>query len=218
MEVAIGVLIMAIAVAVVLPSLSNVSRAELRKGARMLAGHIRETFDEAALNGETYRMVFTFGDNTVKVQATEAVLLFAPGSNALIEAGQSARAFDAELDGAGDGGEENADLVANGASTPMSMLLGLGHMGRTPLAGQGQGFRDVGQFRLGEGIRLLDVWLEGMSQSETEGVVYLVFFPHGYTQEAIVNIESDDGAVFAVKVMGLTGRTVVDDHYLEAQP
>ena len=88
-EMTITVAIIAMMTAVAIPSLSSVTRLELRKQSRKLSGVIRATYDDAALSGDTHRIVFDMVNNTVKVQRSANSFQLEPGSNALVEASQT---------------------------------------------------------------------------------------------------------------------------------
>ena len=68
---------------------------------------------------------------------------------------------------------------------------------------------------LEDGVKILDVWTEGAEQPVTEGEASMIFFPHGYTQDAMVHLEDKDSRVFTVKVWSLTGRAEVLGGYVE---
>src|SRR5262245_26618313 len=76
------------AVAVVIPAVGNLSRADLRKDASMLAGTMRATYDAAALSGEHHRLVFELGQRVIHVEASPGTLRFGADSNALQESNE----------------------------------------------------------------------------------------------------------------------------------
>ena len=67
-EATITIAIIAMIAAVAIPSIGNVTRLSLRKSSMMLAAMVQGTYDEAALTGETHRLVFNIANNTIKVQ------------------------------------------------------------------------------------------------------------------------------------------------------
>lgn len=236
-EMVITAAILALAVSVVLPAATNFGLASLRKETRMVSGTIRATYDDAALNGQIYRLVFAFKERQVRVESTEAILQFEEGSNALVASeklvegaagnmpaspfvalgvgdAQSMLGVDSKGDDAGDKRKNNKEDGA--APNPAAAFLG---MNRVVDAGGGVdgGFQPVGKpLQLGDTIHLHDVWVDGMDEPATEGEVYLHFFPHGYTQDAVIHLADDDGRIFAVRVWPLTGKVEVINHYVEA--
>jgi hypothetical protein len=71
---------------------------------------------------------------------------------------------------------------------------------------------------LPQGIRVADVLVEGMNQPVVKGVVRLIFFANGYTQAATLHLEDADKNVFTIVIEPLTGRAVVTEGFVEAQP
>ncbi|MCK5688269.1 hypothetical protein KAI87_03310, partial [Myxococcota bacterium] len=69
---------------------------------------------------------------------------------------------------------------------------------------------------LPEGIKIMDVWIEGMGEAEHEGKAELYFFPHGYTQHAYIHLESSNGVIYTISVAPLTGKVKIFDYFKEA--
>lgn len=221
-EVAVTVAILALVAAVVVPTLAGYSRAELRRGAAELAGAIRSTYDEAALTGSTYRMVFPLGkkESAPRVRLEKTADAFAFDPQAL---GREAEAdepgapsvikllgMDIPIDVAALGSDDE-----EGSPNPLAALL------TSPGGASGSA---VGSFAaageasaLPDGVHILDVWVEGMDAPETEGESYLYFFPSGYTQRALVHLRDEEDRVFTLVVQPLTGSVRLEDHYVEAK-
>ena len=228
-EVTVTVAILALAAAVVIPAMNNVSRAELRKATSNVAATIRANYDEAALTGDTYRMTFTFGQKAVviKTESTSDQLNFDEKSGAFLTAAQEEEALDV-IDGhPGDdkkkdskkaGKKKDKDIdkeddSADKGSATLGALFGISKLGaRSATAG----FQPKGALKLDSSIRILDVWTEGMDKATAEGEAYLYFFPTGYTQEAYIHLEDADSRVFTIKVSSLTAKTRILDGYVEA--
>lgn len=204
LEVTVTLAILALAAAVIVPALAGVSRAELRSAAGKLAGTVKATYDSAALGGRSYRLAFDFEHQTVRVEADTSSLSPGGGLAGL------AKVFT--------GGIPSLEEGANAEEVPPPADL-LSLLGASEADGSGAGlsrFQSAGRdFVLPEGIRLLDVWIEGMSQPASEGTPYLPFFAHGYTENALIHLTNEDGAVFTVRVSALTGRAEVVDSYVE---
>ncbi len=218
-EVTIVVAILAMAAAVVLPALSNIGRAELRSSAAKLAGTIRATYDAAALNGVPQRLVFVFDKHVVKVEEGSAGGPSGSGladMAALLSGGLAPPSVDI-------GPEDAEGEVPKEVEPPREImsLLGLNPEGDDDEEGGGTlgiaKFHSAGHdLELGEEVRLLDIWVEGMSQPLREGKAFLDFYPHGYTERAFIHLTNEAGDVFTIEVAPLTGKTEIHNEYIEA--
>lgn len=220
-EVTIAVAIVALAVAVSVPAVSNISAAELRASSGKLCGLIRQTYNQAALEGQTHRIAFDFEKKKIVVSATEQVLAFEPDSNVLAEASklhEDRAAFHDLADKLRLEAEEMREL--SGDDTP-NLNVAAAFFGVNDLAKKGglagdEAFRPTEmEIDLADSVRLMDVWVRGMDEPATEGVQYLYFFPHGYTQDALIHLVDEEERVFTVKVRALTGRTQIVPDYVE---
>ena len=216
-EATITIAIIAFMAAVAVPSISNVTRLSLRKSSMMLAATIQATYDEAALTGDTHRLVFNFNESEIRVQQSAETFRLEPGTNALMAAAKAPTTMGAGLEAmmAGVGLEEGWDEPKEEDEDGGGAMAAL--FGMSALQGGGAGqFADTGKsLKLEDGVRILDVWTEGNDQALSEGEASLVFFPHGYTQDAMIHLEDEDSRVFTVKVWSLTGRAEVLDGYVE---
>lgn len=241
-EVIVAVALMALASAVVIPQLDNLTRAELRRGARQLSANVRRCFDQAALTGQIHRMTFTLGEpeasrgkgaqadqgsvEPIAIEASEMALNFTGHDGALKEASDPNQAenladspFGSNF-GAGDAfvpPASDADAVADPA-TPSAAgnlfrdMFAINRLARK--AGQ-PNFDAVGTVHLPRGVRVTDVWVEGMHDAVADGVVSLVFFPTGYTQKARLHLEDGGKNVFTLEVEPLTGQVWVAEGYFK---
>ncbi len=212
-EVAITVAILALAVGVVLPSMSNLSRADLRKASTLLAGCMRTAFENAALEGKTYRLTFVLGTGSVTTEATDETLrLDASRGNAVMGTSQLLEEFAPPPGQVQATVDPNSNLVAPPSDSPMAALM------RVQAAGQAashRSFEPREKLKLPPGVRVLDVWTDGMDQAMTEGEVYVHFFPGGYAQDAMVHLEDADGRVFTLQLRPLLGKVAITDHYVD---
>lgn len=220
-EMTIAVAILALAIGITIPAVSNLSLADLRANASKLAGLVRQTYDAAALTGQTYRLVFDFESGRVAVQATEQVLNFDPETHAPVQAKpdeQPIVAFDQlalapDEDGVGAAKGDEADTSSPGV---MAAMFGVNQAGaQGGLAGD-EAFASGGPgLALNDDVHLLDVWIQGMSEPVRQGKGYLYFFPNGYAQDALIHLEDEEKRVFTVKVRALTGTAAVENGYVE---
>jgi general secretion pathway protein H len=231
-EAAITVAILALALGVVLASYST-GNAELRRAAGMLSGTIRASYNSASLTGQVHRLAFsfekdeetgTYQNSMVKVEASEQLLNFDEEQNPLVRganaggnatggfglgigdfafAGRDANELDDQLDALEDAGPPST----------LQAILGLKQQAQEESTATFSGTEH--DLDLGSSVHVLDIWVQGMSEVASAGVIYLYFFPHGYTQDAVIHLEDDDGAVFTVQVHALTGKTEVFPEYME---
>ena len=212
-EVAITVAILALAVGVVLPSMSNLSRADLRKAATLMAGCMRTAFENAALEGKTHRLTFVPGTGTVVVEATDETLrLDSSRGSAVMGASQLLEEFAPPPGQVQATVDPNANLVAPPSDSPMAALMRVQAAGH---AAANRSFEPREQLKLPAGVRVLDVWTDGMDQAATEGEVHVHFFPGGYAQDAMVHLEDSDRRVFSLQLQPLLGKVAITDHYVD---
>lgn len=239
-EVCVAVAIMALASAVMVPALNGMGRAEMRRGARMLGAHVRRCFDEAALSGQTYRLVFTLdrpdddgargaGDGNavpaIAIEASELALNFTGHDGALVEASdpnsgdtladsplQDALGQDEPANAAG----ADAGSGSNPASASGEMFRSMFNINHLAQKAGRPSFDAVGEVALPRGVRVSDVWFDGMHAAAAAGSLALIFFPTGYTQHAIIHLEDADKNAFTLEVEPLTGRTHIAEGFLSS--
>ncbi len=220
-EAMITIAVLALAMGVVLVNWGS-SKAELRAASAKLAGTIRASYDGAALSGQTYRLVFGFEKSEIRVEATDQVLAFSDGENPLVRGARTASVSGGGLDAmigtfmrsefASDADDDEQELD----EPPPALQALIGLADRSNHA-QAASFSGIGHdLTLEDGVHLLDVWVQGMGEPASEGEVYLYFWAHGYTQDAVINLEDDQARVFGVKVQALTGKTEIVAEYVEA--
>jgi len=222
-EATIVVAIIALAAAIVIPSVSNITKAELRASASKISALVRRTYDDAALTGNIHRLVFDFESRKIEVESTEEALAFEGSSNAVAESGRLADDVNQLLEVPP---ELRASLQAaredSGESKPsagaLGALFGLSAVAeKSGLAGD-DAFKTSGDaLELAEDVKISDIWVAGLGETMAKGKVNLYFFPNGYTQDAIIHLQDNDGDVFSVKVAALTGRSSISNEYLEAR-
>jgi len=225
-EAAITITILALAVGVVLANWGSAS-AELRRAAGQLSGTVRASYDEAALTGKTVRIVFAFDKPVVQVEGSEALLSFDDEQRPLQRGAGLAQksgpvgpsligfALGGAMTGKSDGEEKGKKSEDDAPPSALQALLGLSK--QIDKEEQAPAFSSLGHdLALGADVKLLDVWIQGMGDPIKEGIAYLYFHPNGYTQDAIIHLTNTDGAVFSIKVAGLSGQTEVVPEYIEA--
>ncbi len=217
-EVGITLVIIALAAGVIVPALGNVSRADLRRAASGLAATLRACYDNAALEGITYRLTLTPGKRSMLVESTEAAIVFNPQGGAVATAPAAEAAADDPLDGllaAGGGAAAAAEKPLGPA--PSSALAGLAGINKLSEQAARSDFHKVGSFTMPAHVEVLDVWTEGMATSSKAGeAYYLYFFAGGYTQDAIINLQDGEHRIFGLRIAPFTGRSTITPGYVEA--
>lgn len=209
----------------------NTGLVELRRASGQLAGTIRATYDAAALTGQTHRLAFVVGEpehasseedgetqavpsNVVRVEATEQVLSFDENSNPLVRS-ISRGGAGASLDLSSLFFGELSDLDDIEPPSALNDLFGDPDDDEKSELQARAGFTPTENTVKLSPAHLASVWVRGMNEPADQGEVYLYFFPHGATQEALIHLEDDDGNVFTVEVASLTGKTRIHTEYKE---
>lgn len=239
-EMIIAVAIIAMMVGVVAVSVGASARAELRKQSGVVSSAMRAAYDSAALTGQTYRLAFVIGDpkkpaqQVIRVEASPELLVFDPDTSTLTRAlagsHNGALSWDEFATGAGsdDDKPKNAGFAALDGPAANAIDKVLGTSGRDGAGAntrhdddevdesQSTGFKEASPpMRIDDEVRLLSIWTEGMDEPLAEGEAYIYFFPNGYTQNAIVHLQTsdDDKLVISVKLAALTGKPTVLEGY-----
>ncbi len=241
-EMVITVAIVGMVVGVVAVGVDNTTRAELRKQSGVVASAMRAAYDSAALSGQIYRLAFVIGDpkksekQVVRVEASPELLVFDPETSTLTRAlsgsgGGTSLSWDefATMNASTGGDDVKAGFAAldGPAANAIDKVLGTG--GRDGArandrdddeqAGEDTGFKEVAKpVEVDTDVRLLSIWTEGMDKPADSGEAYIYFFPNGYTQDAIVHLQTndDDKRVISVRLAPLTGKPTITDGYVEA--
>jgi general secretion pathway protein H len=213
-EAAITVAIVAIAAGLVIPAMHSVSRADLRTASTLIAGEIKESYSDAVLQGETFRIAFDMGQKKIVVESKRGTAVLSDThmeeeteespSSSLLPSWMGIEP--ADLSNAKESGSDDVSPAPS-----LGSFLGL----QSPGHSRGGAFQQVRTRTLPEGVRILDVWTDTLEQPEGEGVVYLFLFPHGYTQDALIHLEDEDARNFTVSVDALTGHTSIEEGYTE---
>ena len=233
-EVVIAMVVVGLALAVVVPNVTGASYATLRSASGKVSGLVRTSYGQASLTGTTQRMAFDMSKNLILVEEAEPNLVFEPGSNAVVTAaetdkdergalGDFAEDLMAEAQRQRDESiedDEDAEMMELGQEL-LGAFLGVNSLGGASGMGMAGGFTgDAKKHPLPDGIVFEDIWIRGMSGAQKEGVAYLYFLPHGYTQDAIIHLKlgpaGEDGQVIAVEVEALTGLARITNGYVDA--
>jgi general secretion pathway protein H len=210
-EASITVAIVAIAAGLVIPALNSASRADLRTASTLVAGEVKQCYDDAVLQGETFRIGFDIGNKTLVVESKEGTAFLSEEEEEAEEEGEESAPSGVLPGWMGIEPAPASEGDKGGATPSIGAFLGL----EAPRKRGGGKFSTVRKHTLPEGVRILDVWTDVLDEPSSDGVVYLFLFPHGYTQDALIHLEDEDARNFTVSVDALTGRTSIEEGYLE---
>jgi general secretion pathway protein H len=222
-EVTIVVAVIALSSAVAVASLNTATRADLRSSSSKLAGLIRRTYDDAALTGQTHRLVLDPSSKRIVAEATAEPMALDPDTNVLAQAAKAEDDLKPYLDVPPElramlqsQSDSEDDAASDNPMSALAALFSVGDLADTSMTTDGaQAFKAATDgIELADDVKLLDVWLQGMTEPNSQGVTYLYFFPSGFTQEAYIRLTDEDGC-FTVKVAPLTGKTQLEGECLE---
>ncbi len=225
-EVCIALAIVALAAAVVIPAMNNMSRADLRSSASLTATVLRSAYAQSALTGLTHRLTFVPGKNTILMESTEETLHFDDKTGAMVSAAEDLAAlnavnspFDEDPNDAptpsskkSKQDEDEQAALDTAGSGPLAAMLGINKMAQRSAKTT---YTKVDSWRFKGRVHVLDIWTDGMASAMTEGEAYIYFFTGGYTQEALIHLEDGERRVFTVKLQPLTGKSEILGEYVE---
>jgi general secretion pathway protein H len=188
-EIGVTLGVLALMLAVAIPALSAVTRAQLRQKSGQLAGAIRSLYGAAAISGHTCRMVFDLDAGTYWSECAKTnVRLSREGERSQNGARISSR--DEELqprETMSDEDREKLELVRKSAFARSN---------------------DVPRTDLGGSVRFTDVWVQHQPERYTTGKSFLYFWSGGLTEEASIHVAQGDD-VYSLLVSPLTGRVKI---------
>jgi general secretion pathway protein H len=185
-EIGVALAVAGLMLAVAVPALSSVTRAQLRQRTGQLAGGIRSLYGSAAIGGHTCRLVFDLDANAYWSECARTnVRLSREGERSQ----HGARIADREetLQPRENMSEEERtrlELAQKSAFAPSS---------------------DVPKTDLGGSVRFTDVWVQHQPERYTTGKSFLYFWSSGLTEDASIHLAQGDD-VFSLIVSPLTGR------------
>jgi general secretion pathway protein H len=188
-EVSITLAVVALMLAVAVPALSAVTRAQLRQKSGQLAGAIRSLYGSAAIAGHTCRLVLDLDANNYWSECAKTNVRLARegerSQNGARIAGRDEAPQPRET--MSDEDRERLELQRKSTFTPSPQIP------RTALGGS---------------VRFTDVWVQHQPERYTTGKAFLYFWSSGMTEEASIHLAQGDD-VFSLLVSPLTGRVQV---------
>jgi general secretion pathway protein H len=185
-EIGVVLAVAALMLAVAIPALSSVTRAQLRQRAGQLGGAVRSLYGSAAISGHTCRLVFDLDANAYWSEcAKTGVRLAREGERS--RNGARIAEPDETLQPRENMSEEERtriELAQKSAFTPSA---------------------DVPKTELGGAVRFTDIWVQHQPERYTTGKSFLYFWSSGLTEDASIHLAQGDD-VFSLIVSPLTGR------------
>lgn len=212
-EVVIALLIVVMMVGVAIPTLNNITRAELRTSASKTSGMIKSTYDQAVLSGHTHRLVFDLDKKTITAEV-------ATGYVSLTRGGESEGKQD-KKDKEKEKSHGSGVSVGSSSADDSAAILAIAKHDTTTSSFndnpvQKASFTAVSKpYELADGVRIADLQSEHLREPVKVGRESIYFFPTGYSEHAIIHFEDNGGHVYAVEVEALSGRTKILDHHAE---
>jgi general secretion pathway protein H len=188
-EITVALAVAALMLAVAVPALSAVTRAQLRQKSGQLAGAIRSLYGSAAIGGHSCRLVLDLDANTYWSECAKTnVRLSREGERS--QNGARIASRDELLqprEGMSEEDRERLELARKSAFTPSP---------------------DVPKTELGSSVKFTDVWVQHQPERYTTGKSFLYFWSSGLTEEASIHV-AQGGDVYSLLVSPLTGRVKV---------
>ncbi|MCP4502041.1 MAG: hypothetical protein GY822_18950 [Deltaproteobacteria bacterium] len=195
-EVAVALLLLGGMLGLVLPAVSSLSGAYMRKTAGQLMGVIRDTYAKTALSGHSHRVVFDLETSTWWIEKTQGGVVMKREKFTLDKDGFAKLA---PIDERTEGISTDTDDIQDKEKLALFQPQGWG-----PVDGE------FGKpQKLHPDIHIHQVWVEHLEEHAKKGQVAIHFFPGGYVEEAHVTISDDELGEdsFTVLTHPLTGET-----------
>jgi len=188
-EIGVALAVAALMLAVAVPALSAVTRAQLRQKSGQLAGAVRSLYGSAAIGGRTCRLVFDLDADAYWSECAKTNVRLSregeqsqggarvPGREELLQA----------REGLSEEEREKLEIAQKSAFAPSS---------------------DVPKTDLGGSVKFTDIWVQHQPERYTTGKSFLYFWSSGLTEEASVHLAQGDD-VYSLIVSPLTGRVKI---------
>ncbi|MDF1562210.1 MAG: prepilin-type N-terminal cleavage/methylation domain-containing protein [Deltaproteobacteria bacterium] len=202
-ELLVGLLIVAGLFALVVPAMESVLGVRVKEEAGRLAGAIRMIYDEAAMRGQTCRLVFVMPESVEH------------NGSYRIECTLDAARISPEIQDVDEGAlvQEDEDPFADDSYVREEEELERRVKARA--AWQAFAGRELQDRTLPPGVRLAGFWTPQLRDVVTVGEAYLYFLPLGETQAAYIWIQDSRENFYTLTVQPLTGRVKVFAENLE---
>jgi general secretion pathway protein H len=192
-EIGVALCVAGLMLAIAVPALSAVTRAQLRQKSGQLAGGVRSMYGAAAIGGHTCRIVFDLDANTYWSECAKGnVRLSREGEQSQNGARVATReeemlAEAQQRDGMSEEDRERAALAQQSAFAASN---------------------DIPKTELGSAVRFADVWVQHQPERYSAGRAFLYFWSSGLTEEASIHLAQGDD-VYSLIVSPLTGKVKI---------
>ena len=197
-EIGVALCVAGLMLAVAVPALSAVTRAQLRQKTGQLSGAIRSLYGAAAIAGHTCRLVLDLDAQAYWSECAKGNVRLenerSQNGARLVSREEELQQASAGREGLSDEERERLTLAEKSAFAPSG---------------------EVPRTELGSPVRFADVWVQHQPERYTAGRAYLYFWSSGLTEEAAIHL--DQGCdVYSLLVSPLTGRVRVAAERLDA--
>jgi general secretion pathway protein H len=199
-EIGVALCVAGLMLAVAIPAMSAVTRAQLRQKSGQLAGGIRALYGGAAIEGRTCRMVLDLDANAYWSECARSnVRLSREGERSQNGARVTTReeeflADNARREGLSDEEKERITLLQKSAFAES---------------------KDIPKTELGGSVRFVDVWVQHQPERYSAGKAFLYFWSSGITEEASIHLAQGDD-VYSLIVSPLTGKVKISSERVDA--
>jgi general secretion pathway protein H len=185
-EIGVALAVAALMLAVAVPALSAVTRAQLRQKSGQLAGALRSLYGSAAIGGHTCRLVLDLDANGYWSECAKTnVLLSREGERSQNGARVASRDETVQpRDAMSEEERARLEIAQKSAFAPSA---------------------DIPKTDLGGSVKFTDVWVQHQPERYTTGKSFIYFWSSGLTEEASIHVAQGDD-VYSLIVSPLTGR------------
>jgi general secretion pathway protein H len=200
-EIAIAAMIIALMMGIAIPSVSNITRADLRASASKVAGSIRYTYDLAARKSIVFRLVFDLDEQAWWVESAADEFLLNRERTEVV-----------------DGMLEEPDEDDEDRRFVSRSFIESGQMWQPKRKATYSNFAGpmTKKMPLPDSIRFQDVWVAHQTEAVSAGLAYLYCFPTGMSERAVIHLVDEDDNAYTLWVYPLTGRVKIYPSYVEA--
>jgi general secretion pathway protein H len=198
-EVGVALCVAGLMLAVAIPALSAVTRAQLRQKTGQLAGGLRALYGAAAIAGHTCRLVFDLDDGSYWSECAKSnVRISREGersqNGARVATREEELLQETKTEGLSEEERARLELLQRSAFAPSP---------------------DIPRTELGKSVRFTDVWVQHQPERYASGKAFLYFWSSGLTEEASIHLAQGDD-VFSLLVSPLTGKVKVVGERVDA--
>ena len=190
-EIGVALCVAGLMLAVAIPALSAVTRAQLRQKSGQLAGAVRSMYGAAAIAGHTCRLVFDLDASAYWSECAKSnVRLSREGERS--QNGVRLLTREEEL------AQQKVDSLSEEERARLELV-------------QKSAFReskDVPKTELGNSVKFSDIWVQHQPERYAAGKAFLYFWSSGLTESAAIHLAQGDD-VYTILVSPLTGKAKV---------